>query len=397
MSRRPVVTYGLMTAVLASGYGVMFTVLDDFRDEYGIQEYWLGAVVGVGFLASFVSQIALAPIADRGYARQLVLWGLALNVVGLLGMAFGEVVSVLIAARFVMGIGVGIATPAVRRIVINLEPHNLGNNLGLLLACDVAGFAAGPAVSALLVPSFGIPAPFLVIAGATLAALPIVLRTHVAEARGAAMQNRFAFDLLRSRPLVAGLMLGGALFMMIGTFDALWAIVLDDLGSADWIANVGITFFALPLIFLGSYGGRLAQRVGPFRLGPLGLIVGAGFVLSYGYLPTGGAMLAVGIVHALCDGCTVSSAAVGVGMVAPAERQASAQGMLGAAETLVGGITAVLAGVLYSWGGRELAFTTAAVVMVSLSVGAWFLAGPEVRARRGQAGMASEQPAGAAA
>jgi MFS family permease len=397
MSRRPVLTYGLMTAVLASGYGVMFTVLDDFRDEYGIQEYWLGAVVGVGFLASFVSQIALAPIADRGHARQLVLWGLALNVVGLLGMAFGEVVSVLIAARFVMGIGVGMATPAVRRIVINLEPHNLGNNLGLLLACDVAGFAAGPAVSALLVPSFGIPAPFLVIAGATLAALPIVLRTHVAEARGAAMQNRFAFDLLRSRPLVAGLMLGAALFMMIGTFDALWAIVLDDLGSADWIANVGITFFALPLIFLGSYGGRLAQRVGPFRLGPLGLIVGAGFMLSYGFLPTGGAMLAVGIVHALCDGCTVSSAAVGVGMVAPAERQASAQGMLGAAETLVGGITAVLAGVLYSWGGRELAFTTAAVVMVSLSVGAWFLAGPQVRARRGEAGMAAEQPASAAA
>jgi MFS family permease len=397
MARTPVLTYGLMTAVLASGYGVMFTVLDDFRDEYGIEEYWLGAVVGVGFLASFVSQIALAPIADRGHARQLVLWGLALNVVGLLGMAFGEVVSVLIAARFLMGIGVGMATPAVRRIVINLEPHNLGNNLGLLLACDVAGFAAGPAVSALLVPSFGIPAPFLVIAGATLAALPIVLRTHVAEARGASVQNRFAFDLLRSRPLVAGLMLGGALFMMIGTFDALWAIVLDDLGSPDWIANVGITFFALPLIFLGSYGGRLAQRVGPFRLGPLGLIVGAGFVLSYGYLPTGGAMLAVGIVHALCDGCTVSSAAVGVGMVAPADRQASAQGMLGAAETLVGGITAVLAGVLYSWGGRELAFTTAAVVMVSLSVGAWFLAGPEVRARRGQAGMAAEQPASAAA
>src|SRR5918994_229585 len=395
MSRTPVVTYGLMTAVLASGYGVMFTVLDDFRDEYGIEEYWLGAVVGVGFLASFVAQIALAPLADRGHARRLVLWGLALNVVGLLGMAFGEVVSVLLAARFVMGIGVGMATPAVRRIVINLDPHNLGNNLGLLLACDVAGFAAGPAVSAILVPALGIPAPFLVIAGATAAAVPIVLRTHVVEARDAPTQHRFAFDLLRSRPLVAGLMLGAALFMMIGAFDALWAIVLDDLGSADWIANVGITFFALPLIFLGSFGGRLAQRVGPFRLGPLGLTLGAAFMFSYGFVPTGAAMLAVGIVHALCDGFTVSSAAVGVGMVAPAERQASAQGMLGAAETLVAGITAVLAGVLYSWGGRALAFTTCSVVMVLLSAGAWFLAGPEARARRGETGAAPEQRAGA--
>jgi MFS family permease len=394
MARRTVLTYGLMTSVLASGYGVMFTVLDDFRDEYGIAEYWLGAVVGIGFLASFVSQIVLAPIADRGHARQLVLWGLALNVFGLLGMAFGEVVSVLLAARFVMGIGVGMATPAVRRIVINLDPHNLGNNLGLLLAADVAGFAAGPAVSAILVPAFGIPAPFLVIAVATLAAVPIVLRTHVAEARTSATPHRFAFDLLRSRPLVAGFMLGGALFMMIGTFDALWAIVLDDLGSADWIANVGITFFALPLIFLGSYGGRLAQRVGPFRLGPLGLTIGALFMFSYGFVPTGAAMLAVGIVHALCDGFTVSSAAVGVGMVAPPDRQASAQGMLGAAETLLAGVTAVLAGVLYSWGGRALAFTTCSVVMIALSLGAWVLAGPEVRSRRGDFGLPDQQPAG---
>ncbi len=389
-------TFGLMTALLASGYGVMFTVLDDFRDEYGIEEYWLGAIVGVGFLSSFVAQMLLAPIADRGRARQLVVWGLILNIVGLVGMAFGEDVPLLLLSRFVMGIGVGMATPAVRRIVINGDPINLGSNLGLLLAADVAGFAAGPAISALLVPSFGIAAPFLVIAALTVAALPIVLRTPVTEAVETP-QNRFAFDLLRSRPIVAGLMMGAALFMMIGTFDALWAIVLDDLGASDWIANVGITFFALPLVFLGSYGGRLAQRVGPFRLGPFGLILGAMFMFAYGFMPTGGAMLAIGIVHALCDGFTVSSTAVGVGMVAPRDRQASAQGMLGAAETLTAGITAVLAGVLYSWGGRTLAYTVCAVVMIALSIGAWVLAGPEHRARRGFDETIPSEPVGAIA
>ena len=54
--------------------------------------------------------------------------------------------------------------------------------------------------------------------------------------------------------------------------------------------NPASVFFtvALPLIFLGSFGGRLAQRVGPFRLGPLGLMLGAGFMFSYGFVPTGG-------------------------------------------------------------------------------------------------------------
>ena len=79
-----------MTALLASGYGVMFTVLDDFRDEYGIAAHWLGLIVGIGFLAGFLSQVFIAPVADRGHARHMVLLGMMLNVVGLLAMAVGE-------------------------------------------------------------------------------------------------------------------------------------------------------------------------------------------------------------------------------------------------------------------------------------------------------------------
>lgn len=373
--------FGLMTALLASGYGVMFTVLDDFRDEYGIAAHWLGLIVGMGFLAGFLSQVVLAPIADRGHARHMVLLGLALNFVGLLGMAAGETLEVLLIARFVSGIGMGMAVPAVRRIVINEDPENLGSNLGLLLASDVTGFAMGPAISALLVPSFGIPAPFLVIAAATALCMPFVWRVEVTEATEAPTR-RFAFDLLRGRPMIAGLMMGAAVFLMIGTFDALWAIVLDDLEASEWVANLGITLFAIPLIFLSPWGGRLAQRVGPFRLGPLGLLLGAGFMFSYGFLPTGFAMFFVGIFHGISDGITVSSTGVAVGLAAPADRQAGAQGMLGAAETLTGGLTAVLAGVLYTIGGRSLAYSVCAVIMVVLAIGAYVLVGPDYRNRQ---------------
>ena len=374
--------FGLLTATMASGYGVMFTVLDDFRDEYGIEVHWLGMIVGVGFLSAFVAQIFLAPVADRGHARRLVLTGMLLNVGGLLAMAFGASLVPLLIGRFVSGIGIGMAFPAIRRIVINADPENLGNNVGLLLSADVAGFAAGPALSALMVPWLGLAAPFLTIAALSMCCLPVVLRVPITEAAVVeGPRSRLAFDLLRSRPMVAALMMGSCLFLMIGTFDALWAVVLDDLEAGEITANVGITIFALPLIFLGAYGGRLAQRIGPFRLGPLGLLLGAFFIFLYGFMPTGLAMLAVGAMNATTDGLTASSSAVAVGMVVPAERQASAQGMLGAAETLTAGITAVMAGVLYSVGGRVLAYSTASALMVMLAVGAYLLAGPEYRGR----------------
>lgn len=395
MPRLKVLQFGVLTAVLASGYGVMFTVLDDFRDEYGISELWLGGIVGIGFLASFVSQVFIAPIADRGRARQLVVSGMALNVVGLLTMAFGESLLPLLAGRLVSGIGVGMALPAVRRIVINADPANVGNNVGLLLASDVTGFALGPVVSALLVPTMGLPAPFVVIAALTVSLMTLVFRVEIVEASRDVPRQRFAFDLLRSRALVAGLMMGSAIFFMIGTFDALWAIVLDDLEASELVANVGITIFALPLVFLGAFGGRLAQRIGPFRLGPLGLALGAVYMGLYGVMPTAWAMLAVAVVHSISDGLTVTSAGVAVATAAPVDRQAGAQGMLGAAETLTGGITAPLAGALYTIGGRELAYSVCTIVMLVMAAGAFLLAGPEYRGKRPPGGGSRPDPASA--
>ena len=69
-------------------------------------------------------------------------------------------------------------------------------------------------------------------------------------------------------------------------------------------------------------------------------------MFSYGQLPTGGAMFVVAMLHSVTDGLTISSAGVAVGMVAPKERQAGAQGLLGGVQTLTGG-TALTAGAIY--------------------------------------------------
>ncbi|MDH3607333.1 MAG: hypothetical protein OER12_10115, partial [Acidimicrobiia bacterium] len=85
MSNRlsPTLVFGALSAALSAGYGVLFTVVGDFRDEYGINESAIGAVIGAGFLAAFVSQVFIAPIADRGRARQLIFIGVTANVAGL--------------------------------------------------------------------------------------------------------------------------------------------------------------------------------------------------------------------------------------------------------------------------------------------------------------------------
>jgi MFS family permease len=368
-TRSVLVTFGPLTASLTAGYGVLFSMLDAYRDEYGIGEGALGTVMGVGFFAGFVAQVLIAPYADRGHARRLVLGGMMMNLLGVVMMALATSVAPLMAGRVVTGIGIGMAMPAVRRIVILSEPDRIGNNLGRLLSVDVAGFAMGPLISAVLVGPFGIPAPFLVIGAVSLLLLPSVWRVRVAETTGADIPTqRMAFDLLKIRPFLGAIALGSAIGVMIGSFDSLWVIAMRDLNASRWMANIGITIFALPLVVFAAAGGRLAQRVGPFKVSTVGLGVAALAMLLYGQVPTAIAMFVVAFLHSISDGFTMASVGVGVGMVVPAGRQAGAQGMLGGAQVLAAGISATSVGYIYQYFGRAAAYGAAALVIVILLV-----------------------------
>lgn len=367
------IAFGGLSAMLSAGYGVLFTIVDDYKTEYGIDESAIGYVIGVGFLAGFVSQVLFAPFADRGHARKVVVIGVAVAIAGLLLMAVSTTLTPILAGRIINGLGIGAATPAIRRIVILADPANLGANLGRLLSADVFGFAMGPAISAILVGPFGIPAPFIVVSVVALILLPFVARVPVDETSVAFRpKKRLALDLLKIRPFAGATVIAGATFVMIGGFDALWSLVHNELGTSEWIANLGITLFAVPLVFLGPWGGRTAQTFGPFKLATVGLLAGACFLFGYGLLPTGGLIFALAMLHALTDGATFSAASVAAGMVVPDDRQAGAQGMLGASQALFAGMMAMITGEVYEAYGRTVAYAVVSgSIIVLLSLGVW--------------------------
>ena len=166
---------------MSTTYGVMFTMLDDYRDEYGISESGLGFVLAIGFFSAFLSQISIAPLADRGRAKALMVTGFLFVIIGCLIMGFGETFPILVLGRSLMGIGGGMALPALRKIVIVADPENLGGNLGKLLSVDIAGFALGPVISVLTVDTFGIAAPFIIISTAVFVVTMILIRVDVPE------------------------------------------------------------------------------------------------------------------------------------------------------------------------------------------------------------------------
>lgn len=377
-TRRLVLTLQFAMGVLAAGYGVMFTMLDDWRREYGIQETGLSMIIAIGFFTSFVAQLTIAPLADKGHARKLLSLGMLANAVGAVVMAFGESLPTFLLGRFVMGLGAGIAIPAIKRIVIVSDPENIGRNLGRGVSIEVAGFAIGPVISALTVDAFNLAAPFIIITALTMIFGIIISQLNISEtAVEDRTDERFALDLLKLRPVLGSILVGLALYVMIGVYDSLWVIMMDDLQAPNWVGNAGVALFGLPWIFFGTLGGKIAQRHGPLRVSAFGLALGALYMTSYGFLSMPYLMLGIGLSQSILDSLTVTGIGIAVAQATPPERQAGASGLLGGMQTLTGGISAVAAGVSYEHFGQAFAFSATGIVMALLVTVGCVLAGKQ--------------------
>jgi len=375
-TRRLILTLQFAMGVLAAGYGVMFTMLDDWRSEYGIQETGLSMIIAIGFFTSFVAQLTIAPLADKGHARKLLSLGMLANAVGAVIMAFGESLPAFLLGRFIMGLGAGIAIPAIKRIVIVSDRENIGRNLGRGVSIEVAGFAIGPVIAALTVDTFNLAAPFIIITALTMIFGIIISQLNISETAVEDQTNeRFALDLLKLRPVLGSILVGLALYVMIGVYDSLWVIMMDDLQAPNWVGNAGVALFGLPWIIFGTLGGKIAQRHGPLRVSAFGLALGALYMTSYGFLSMPYLMLGIGLSQSILDSLTVTGIGIAVAQATPTERQAGASGLLGGMQTLTGGISAVAAGAMYENFGQKFAFTATGLAMAILVGLGCFLVG----------------------
>jgi MFS family permease len=366
--------YYLVVGLVISGFGAIFTLLGELRDQFGFSDIGVGLIASVGLFASLVAQLALARYADRGHSVRMIRLGLVLSVVSMAAMSVVDTLVLFVAARATLGIAAGLVMPAARRIVIASDPRDVGVNLGRLASADIAGFAVGPALSAVLFELGGLRAPFVALGLVMAVCVPLVTRGAVDPGR-VDVTHRPVRELLRSRAILAVMLVATGFYLMIGTFDAVWAVLLTDHGAATWVIGVTITIFALPMVVVAPFGGGLAQRRGAVRVATIGLVLAVPCVVAYGVLGSVLALSLVACLQSLFDAVTFPATQVGVAVASPPEQLAAAQGLLGAVELTSAGTMALIAGALYDVSGAGATFGVTAGAMVVCIAGSMLLSG----------------------
>jgi predicted MFS family arabinose efflux permease len=262
--------------------------------------------------------------------------------------------------------------PAARRVVVARSGPRSGEVLGRLASVEVSGFVVGPLLAAAIAAGFGLHAPFLVMAAALACTSPAVARIeeppiHDEQPRDAVRA------LVRIRGVRSGLTMGLALYLSIGVFETIWAVYLSDLGASTGVIAATLAVFALPLVALSPFGGRLADRRGPLLTGVVALAASVPVILAYGIVGSVAAAAVLALVHCVCDSVTVPSGQAAVARSSPPSLIAAGQGLYGAAGTAAAAVAAFGAAPLYDSAGVEtLWIVTASGVALLTALTLWW-------------------------
>jgi MFS family permease len=258
------------------------------RAEFDATWTMLGALMGVFYAASGLTQFAAGFVVDRFGARPVLLGGMALLAGGTLLAAAAPGVAWLFPVVALMGVGNGVFHPADFAILnSNVAPRRLGHAYSTHGVGGNLGYAAAP------IASFGLAAMFgwrmalvaMGVAGVAMLAVLLTQRRHLGSHRATVADGaprERSIELLLQWPIVMCLAYFVVQTIGSGGIQSFAASSLHagfDIALA--LANAAVTAYLLGATGGIVTGGFLAMRTPRFDVvAGIGLLVAAALALA---------------------------------------------------------------------------------------------------------------------
>lgn len=374
----------VVAAVAMAGVSSVFALLAVLEEEFDLTTTSLGWIAGSAFLAALVTQLWLSRYADRGYASLLLRSGVIVSAVGLIWFGLSSEIWEFVAARALLGAGVGMIIPPARRAIVLTSDGAPGEKLGTFYAAYLAGFVFGPPIAGVLAEVGNVRLPFLVFGGLVGLSLFSILRVQMPEASPEAAaptaeQKMVLRRLLRRRNVLAALLVVISFRYSIGVFEPLWATHLDDQGASTRLITLSLTSFALPMLLVARPAGRLGDRLGSRYVSVLAALATVPMMATYGYSPYIWLILLVAVPHGLMEAMLSPASQTAIAEASPEEDTAAAQGLAEASGSGAAAFGAFTAPWVFDQYGSGAAWLAAGAIMGGLLGLSWWLDPPRRR------------------
>lgn len=397
------------------GFGALLPIMPLYFTEHGVPLETLGVVIAAWPAARLVGEPIFGWIADRTERVPLMVGGLVVTAIALgLPLVFNAPLE-FVALRALAGLATSLYDPAARGFLTDATPpQRRGEAFGLFGAAQMAGLLLGPAIGGLGSAVFGgVAFVFGFGAFATLiAALAVALRVRESAQVGRHGPIAPAYDItefptepplvyqraaddayaeegvgpdaatelgadpatstprsLWNRRLAAAIVLNLGGYFAGGIYEVIWSLFLQAKGAG--LDLIGLTFamFALPVLFLSPFAGRLVDRRGPFAFVAIGSLMTA--AASFIYPLLGNPVHVIPFIILEGSGFAISSPALYsiVASGSPRGRSSTAQGIFGASGTIGTIVASIGAGYVAAIDLRYPFWIAGAVLVTLLLVG----------------------------
>jgi MFS family permease len=379
------------------GFGALLPILPIYFVEHGVDLPTLGVVVAAWPAARLIGEPVFGWVADRGPRKAMMVIGLLLAAVFAVAPLFVVGPAAFIVVRALSGLSASIYDPAARGYLVDANPpERHGELFGLYGAAQMGGLMIGPAIGGIAAAITNQPTvvfwvaglAILVSAGLVAARVPNVAHPAVARpgdtatdadpaTAGAVAEAATDTVAEAARPparlvnrlLIAALAFNVGSYFAGGTYEVVWSLYMTELGAS--LGLIGLTFFtfALPILVLSPYFGRLIDREGGFFALVIGM-AGVGICgLLYPVVPEIWFMAALGIVEGTAFALASPALFLLVARASPPDRSSTAQGIFGAAGTMGTIVASLAAGALAAEDLTYPFYATGIAALSSLALG----------------------------
>jgi MFS transporter, AAHS family, 4-hydroxybenzoate transporter len=143
--------------------------------EWGLTKAALGPVFSAGLFGLMIGALVFGPLADRVGRKKIIIFSTLAFGIGALVTAFVQDVGMLLAIRFLTGLGLGGAMPNAVALTSEFSPHRRRATMVMIMFCGFSvGAALGGLLAAALIPQFGWRSVFVVGGIAPLLLAPVL-------------------------------------------------------------------------------------------------------------------------------------------------------------------------------------------------------------------------------
>lgn len=364
--------------IIAAGVGFVMAgltlvapILPLYALEFGVSYTAAGALITGFAVARLMFSVIGGVAGDRWGARRVTVFGTALLAVSSVTAALAPNYGILLASRFIEGVGSAIFATTAFQYLLQVTPRDrLGRATAAFQTGLLSGVAIGPLAGGFLAEVGDFRTPFWVYAG--LAAGVSVAAWFLIEdlpSRGTSARQvlNAAVRLVRSRAFTTLMVVGFAMmFMRSGARVTLLPLYAEQsLGLGPGDIGVLLSVSALTNLLIVNPAGRFVDTVGRKPVALVGLVTAAVATAAYGIFDSFVGLLIVSMAFGITAGLASIAPPAMVGDLAPEGVEGSAVGVYRMAGDLGFVVGPLALGAIADTGAFEAGFFVTGAIMLA--------------------------------